>query len=160
MIGNVLKLIVVSDRETVVLRPVVFGGEARIWDLELGKRLGFERPLDIRKLIRRYEADLAGLGGLATVANHLSALGGRPGTGFFLNENQALFVAAKSGTLGAKDTIIEIIECFPARKRRAAPAPAPAMSEDELMARAWLVANKRIEAMQAAVADARLTSSS
>jgi len=37
----------------ILLTPALIDGEFRILDTDLAKRLGFERPRDIRKLITR-----------------------------------------------------------------------------------------------------------
>jgi len=65
-------------------------------DIDLAERLGYERPIDIRKLIRRYEksGDLSRDDILATVARNDDPRGrGRPGTEFWLSEAAALWWA-------------------------------------------------------------------
>ncbi len=91
-------------------------GEARILDTDLAARLGFASPIDIRKLVRRHADALGRMGVLATVAKTSSA-GGRPGTDYYLNRKQAIFITAKSETPDATDITIEIIEWFDAYER-------------------------------------------
>ena len=50
---------------TITLTPV--NGEPRVYDIHLAERLGFERPADIRKLIKRNEAKLNKFNHIATV---------------------------------------------------------------------------------------------
>jgi hypothetical protein len=50
------------------LRPILIEGELRIRDIDLGTRLGFANPIDIRKLIRRHLPALEAIGTVATVA--------------------------------------------------------------------------------------------
>ncbi len=91
-------------------------GESRILDTDLGKRLGFSTPIDIRKLVRRHEAALTKMGRFATVANRPEA-GGKTATEFYLNRKQAIFITAKSDTQDATDITIEVIEKFDAYER-------------------------------------------
>ena len=63
----------------------------RIRDLDLADKLGYERPHDIRELIRRFDSLL---GVIRTVRKTSGERGGRPGVEFWLTEEQA--------TLGAE----------------------------------------------------------
>lgn len=94
-----------------------FVGEPRVRDLDLAEELGFSEPRWIRKLIKRYEADLERLGVCATVSQTSGSLGGRPATEFWLNKKQALFIIAKSETSLAVDITIKVIEKFDAYER-------------------------------------------
>lgn len=94
-----------------------FQGEARIRDLDLANRLGFEDPHKIRTLIERHASALAALGVSATVAETAGAKGGRPGKAYYLNRKQAIFITAKSDTPNATEITIEIIERFDAYER-------------------------------------------
>ncbi|MBS1077891.1 phage antirepressor KilAC domain-containing protein [Gluconobacter kondonii] len=100
-----------------VIVPAIHDGELRILDTDLATRLGFDRPRDIRKLIKRYEAELGEMGVCATVALTSGEAGGRPGTAYYLNEEQALFITAKSETTAATKITIEIVTQFAAFKR-------------------------------------------
>lgn len=99
-----------------VIAPAMHDGELRILDTDLAARLGFDRPRDIRKLIKRYEAELGRMGRCATVARRPQS-GGRTVTEHYLNEEQALFITAKSETTEATKITIEIVTQFAAFKR-------------------------------------------
>jgi phage antirepressor YoqD-like protein len=116
-------------------------GEARIRDIDLGERLGFERPADIRKLIERHRENLNKISILATVAQiHQGA--GRPSKAYYLNRKQAIFITAKSETAEATDITIEIIDRFDAYER----GMAPAKESDEItISRALLLAAGKLE---------------
>ena len=84
-------------------------GEPRIHDLLLAERLGFERPRDIRKLIKRHEEKLLNFGGCATAARVVE---GNETSEFWLNQRQAIFICMKSETDKATDVQIEIVNVF------------------------------------------------
>jgi len=90
-------------------------GEPRIRDLDLAERLGYERPRNIRNLIDRFRNDL---GVCFTVEQTSSALGGRPGVEYWLTEEQALFIVAKSDTSRATEMLKFIITVFVAVRRQ------------------------------------------
>ncbi|HYD29762.1 MAG TPA: phage antirepressor KilAC domain-containing protein [Azospirillaceae bacterium] len=92
-------------------------GEARIRDLDLAARLGFERPRKIKELIERHMAALLKMGVCPTVGRASGPNGGRPTEDFYLNRKQAIFITAKSETPEATDITIEIIERFDAYER-------------------------------------------
>lgn len=85
--------------------------EPRVRDLDLADRLGYAHPIDIRKLVRRYQnsGDLSREEVLATVAK---STGGRPGTEFWLSEAAALFIVTKSETKNAIALTKEMIRVF------------------------------------------------
>jgi len=87
-------------------------GEVRVLDLSLAEALGFANPIDIRKLIRRYEEPLSSLGIIATVAINQDGRRGRPGKAFYLNHAQALFIVAKSETKAADIELAFIAKVF------------------------------------------------
>jgi hypothetical protein len=95
-------------------------GEPRIKDLDLAARLGFGDPHMIRRLIARHAPALAGLGVSVTMTE---STGGRPGTAYYLNCKQAIFVTTKSETPNATDITIEIIERFDAYENGTLAAP-------------------------------------
>lgn len=99
------------SNKPLVLKPI--NGEPRILDIDLAEKLGFDRPADIRKLIKRYEEKLNKFSILATVAKiHEGA--GRPSDEFYLNRKQAAFICMKSETDNAFEVQVEIIEVFDA----------------------------------------------
>ncbi|MBA3964159.1 MAG: hypothetical protein H0X40_19990 [Chthoniobacterales bacterium] len=84
--------------------------QPRVHDLELAQHLGYERPRDIRNLIKSLARDgkLNGyeLRGVQTQS------GGRPATEFWLTQSQALKVVAKSETPAADAILDEVIRVF------------------------------------------------
>lgn len=99
-------------------------GEPRIAALTLGELLGYERPRKLRDLVRRYEesGDLEQVYRRPTVGRYES----RPGIWqerdvdeFWLTEEQALFVIAKSDTAVANEVTRRVIRAFLALRRGA-----------------------------------------
>ena len=99
---------------TTLIAPAMHDGELRILDTDLATRLGFDRPRDIRKLIKRYEVELTKMGTCATVAR---VIRGNETEVYYLNKKQAIFITAKSETAEATEITIEIIEKFDAYER-------------------------------------------
>lgn len=91
--------------------------EPRLRDLEIAKSLGMSRPRDIRKLIDRNKAEFERYGICATVAQNHSGGRGRPSQEYWLNEGQALLVAALSNTPNAADVRHALITVFLAYKK-------------------------------------------
>jgi len=91
----------------------VISGEPRVYDLHLAERLGFERPRNIRNLIKRNEAKLLSFGICSTVKQiHDGA--GRPTDEYYLNQKQSIFICMKSETDKAFDVQAEIVRVFDA----------------------------------------------
>ena len=88
-------------------------GEPRARDIDLAERLGYGRPRDIRKLIDRLliEQKLNDSDVRATVAQ-TSKKGGRPSTEYWLTEEQALYVVAKSETKEAHEQLLFVLRVF------------------------------------------------
>jgi len=100
---------------------VTVRGEDRplIEDEELGRRLGFSRPRDVRALIREIfnDSDICG------VTPQMRGPG-RKGRRYFLTRSQALKVVMRSGTSIAEQIQDEIIDVYEAwLDGRVAPAP-------------------------------------
>ena len=89
-------------------------GELRILDIDLGKRLGFAKPVKIRELIKRHLPSLEQMGTVPTVG---TVKRGQDATEYYLNRKQAIFITAKSETAEATDITIEIIHRFDAYER-------------------------------------------
>jgi len=106
-----------DTQKSSIIIPVMHEGELRIKDEDLGIRLGFNRPRDIRKIIVRYLPELDRMGVRATMAQTSGSKGGRPTDAYYLNRKQAIFITAKSETAEATDITIEIIERFDAYER-------------------------------------------
>lgn len=92
----------------------VFDGDPRALDLDIAKRLGFGRPRDIRKLIERNRSELERFGTCATVAR---VVRGNAVEEFWLNEEQALLVAALSDAERAPEVRHMLIKVFVAWRR-------------------------------------------
>lgn len=92
--------------------------ELRVRDVDLGRRLRYANPIDIRKLVRRLMEDgkLKASEVLATVAK-TSERGGRPGTEYWLSEAAALEVIAKSETALADEILDEMIRVYMLARR-------------------------------------------
>lgn len=106
-------------------------GAVRVLDTVLGKRLGFVRPTEIRKLIERHRESLSKISVLVTVEQTSEETGGRPAKAYLLDKRQAIFVTAKSETEKATEITIEIIERFDAYERGTVRVPtfAPTITE-------------------------------
>lgn len=93
-------------------------GEPRVRDLEIAEGLGMSRPRDIRKLIDRNKAEFERFGTCATVARvSKGARGSTQVKEYWLNEGQALLVAALSNTPKAADVRHALITVFLAYKK-------------------------------------------
>jgi hypothetical protein len=108
----------------------------RVLDVVLAEHLGYERPRDVRKLIERLKngQNLADSEVCATVSR-TSAKGGRPATEYWLTEEQALYVAAKSETTKADAILKQIIRVFVAARKGLLPQqqqPAPVLDVEGL----------------------------
>lgn len=144
----------------------VQNGEPRVEDLMLAQALGFADPHSIRRLVRRYRPELAVFGEVFSKRKKPTSVGGRPGEAYFLNEEQAIFITAKSDTPRAAEITVEMVRVFrdylkgelkPVKvkaHRRALPQPAAPQAGSDLpfgftLARelysAVMAANVRIE---------------
>jgi hypothetical protein len=85
-------------------------GLPRVRDLDLAERLGYENLYKIRELIARYVADLGEV--FSTVGKTAKNKGGRPGREYWLTEEQAYLVAAKSETPEAMAITKLLIRAF------------------------------------------------
>ena len=115
----------------VTLKP--FDGEPRARDLDIAERLGFERPRKIRELIERNLIEIEGFGVCPTVGRTSGPKGGRPTAEYWLNEEQALLVAALSDAPNAVAVRRMLIKVFVAWRRgqigAAAALPQPTSAE-------------------------------
>jgi len=84
--------------------------------LLLAERLGFSRPMDIRKIIHRNREKLNKFNHIATVAREAELGGGakREVSEYYLNQKQAAFICMKSETDNAFEVQMEIIKVFDA----------------------------------------------
>lgn len=87
-------------------------GEQRILDTDLGEKLGYTRPRDIRPLIKDHLEDLRVYGECKPLVDVGPETVGRPSEYYYLNRDQALFIAMKSGTDLARQVQREIIRVY------------------------------------------------
>lgn len=104
----------VNPVQEVVLADVE--GVSRVRDLDVAERLGFERPRNIRKLITRHRSDLERFGPICSIWSKPGRVG-RPSEEFWLNEDQAVFITAKSDTPTAADVTVMVVRLFTAWRR-------------------------------------------
>jgi hypothetical protein len=109
-------------------RAEILYGEPRLPDLVLARRLGFEKPHNIRKLIERNMAELESYGPLPAEPTNILRDGeksrrhrGRPGTAYLLSEAQCLVACALSRTPAAAQVRREIVHVFMAWRAGATP---------------------------------------
>ena len=99
-------------------------GIPRVFDLIVAEALGFRRPRDIRKLIKRHEAELSRYGCIVCrdfsgEARHGGAPPGIPSDpGYWFNEPQAILLAILSQTAAAADVRQQLIEAFEKYRER------------------------------------------
>lgn len=139
------------------------GDEPRIRDIELGERLGFDRPRDIRKLVERLLSDgkLNDSSVRATVARTHIGVAERNVTEYWLSEAAVLKVVAKSETKVADALLDEMIRVYMLARRgllSATVAAVPQFNLGELgrviaaaitpMANAVASLSKRLEALE------------
>lgn len=103
-IGNTLPDIILSE----------INGEPRARDLDIAKRLGFERERAIRQLIERNLVELETFGLIAT---RRGAYRGSEFTEYWLTEEQALLVASRSDAENAPAVRRMLIKVFVAWRR-------------------------------------------
>lgn len=91
------------------------GGEVRVLDTHLAKRLGYERPRAIRQLIARHRVALSEIAPIVTGVGKTGK--GQAVTASYLNEAQALFILAKSETARANIELAYVAEVFTEYRR-------------------------------------------
>lgn len=89
-----------------------------VLDVVLAEHLEYERPRAIRDLIHRLVVDeKLNDSAVCRTVRQTSAKGGRPTTEYWLTEEQALFVMAKSGTAKANAMLGQVIRVFVAARK-------------------------------------------
>jgi hypothetical protein len=89
----------------------VISGEPRVYDITLGERLGFDRPINIRNMIKRNMDKLQTFGPLSIVERVINGGNARE---FYLNQKQSIFICMKSETDKAFDVQADIVRVFDA----------------------------------------------
>lgn len=92
-------------------------GEPTVRDVDLGARLGFKRPDNIRRVIERNRPEIESYGGLRQVDANPGPKGGRPTIEYHLTEEQALCVCQLSRAPNAPAVRRMLIEVFTAYRR-------------------------------------------
>jgi len=90
----------------------VTSAERTIPDLQLAEALGFEQPLNIRKLIKRHQEALEAMGVLSRLEKTSDKRGGRPTVEYHLTCPQAAFIIGKARTKRAVSLAILMAEVF------------------------------------------------
>jgi hypothetical protein len=124
--------IVVIDGWELRCDPEVFGDNLpRIQDLELARRLAFDRPINIRNLIGRLAKNVNDFGFISTVEINHHGGRGRPGMEYWLTEAQAVVVIGRSDTPIALKIACEVARVFVEWRHGRLPA-APAVDFEAL----------------------------
>jgi phage regulator Rha-like protein len=132
-----------------LLTPTLVEGELRIRDADLGERLGYSDPTQIRELIDRHKESVSKISILRTMRKITGGKAGRPANEYYLNRKQAIFVTAKSETETATDITIEIIERFDAYERGVLRTEQRRLSEDDCKAIGDIIEKVLKDEMQA-----------
>lgn len=124
--------------------------EPRIRDIDLAERLGFDRPVKIRELIKRHEKKLNEISHLPTVGRCIKIGNGalRELREYYLNQKQAIFICMKSETEKAFDVQVEIVHVFDAYLGGQARPTMPNFANPAEAARAWALEYERSQALQ------------
>jgi hypothetical protein len=85
-------------------------GERRVADWRLAEVLGFAREFEMHRLIERHRQSLERFGTLRY--RDVKSTGGRPGTEYRLNFNQAIFIVIKSEAQNAIPVQIHVVEIY------------------------------------------------
>jgi len=107
------------------LRDDFEDGEPRIRDLELAKRLGYERPRDIRRLIDSIQGDgfLNNIHERAATARTPNGGHGQTIREYWLDEIEAVFLIGQSRTPIARAVHLEVATAFVAYRKGKAHVP-------------------------------------
>lgn len=125
-------------------------GQALVLDVELGARLGMSQPLNIRQVIEGNRDELEAFGNIHAVRENREGPG-RPGTAFYLTEEQALLVTSLSRTSKAAAIRSMLIRVFVAWRRGTLPARSGDIAE--------IVHREIAEILQRLIAEAVLSRS-
>ncbi|WID97530.1 hypothetical protein QO058_04485 [Bosea vestrisii] len=120
--------------------PELPEAETTVRDIILSERLGYSKPADIRKLIKRHASALEAMGSLRQSGVMIEAGKGakREVTEYSLNRAQAAFIVSKARTPEATNLAIVIAELFAMHtENKLAPVDSAAAAElDAIAARA------------------------
>jgi len=113
--------------------------EPRVLDTDLAEALGMANVYDIRTLIRANSEELQVFGNISAQPIN-SGERGRPGTAFYLNEDQAVHVVGLSRTPKGRELRVQLTKMFNAWRRGERPSVQPALpdfTDPAEAARAW-----------------------
>lgn len=154
-------LITVSDLE-------VRNGEPRVQDLALARALGFANAHQVRPLIKRHLSALKAFGEVSPTWEKPGSKGGRPSQVFYLNEEQAIYITAKSDTPKAAEITVEMVRVFRAylkgeekpvrvrQHRRGLPGGQLALPAPETISEPFAAHLGLLQDLKAAVSSARV----
>jgi hypothetical protein len=94
-------------------------GEARVSDVEMAERLGYPEVKNFRALIQKHAKTLNKFNVLRVQREITPGQSGRPSVSFFLTEQQAIYVVAKSEAPLATEITVAIVKAFVAYRRGA-----------------------------------------
>lgn len=86
----------------------------RVRDVDIGRQLGMAQPENIRQTIAKYAEDLNDFGVLTRRVKTSGRSGGRKATEYWLNKDQAVFVAGRSDTELGRKTYKLLVKAFSA----------------------------------------------
>jgi hypothetical protein len=89
----------------------------RVRDVDIGMQLGMAQPENIRHTIAKYAEDLSDFGVLTQRVKTPGKLGGRTAKEYWLNRDQAIFVAGRSDTELGRKTYKLLVKAFSAFER-------------------------------------------
>lgn len=127
-----------------------FGPEPRVHDLRIGEVLGFQRPINVRKLVRRHHKEIRRHGELSFQSGNSISGKGRvmASEEFYLNEAQALVVCMHAQTPQAVEVRAQIINVFLAYRHGKLTATMPMTSESPERAEPWRKMEERIRQLE------------
>lgn len=129
----------------------VFESEPRVKDLRLGEVLGYTKPINLRKVIKRNAAELKTHGELSFRGGNSISGKGRvmPEVEFHLNEAQAILVCMFARTTAAAEVRRQVINVFLAYRHGKLSATMPAKtSVKKNRAEPWELMEDRIRQLE------------
>ena len=136
--------------------------EPRVRDLDVARRAGLAKPLNIRATIERNWEELTAHGEIKVFTPRVKTSGGRPGTEYWLNEAQAVALVALMKTTEARALRIGLVRLFVAWRRghlaasTVASAPIQARIGDDPRAKAQVRALSRAAARHSGLSTHRI----
>jgi hypothetical protein len=125
-------------------------GEPRVKDIRLGEILGFGKPINVRKLVRRHTKEIERHGENISILEKFDGQQSGPASNvYFLNEAQALVVCMHAQTKEAIEVRTQIIEVFLAYRHGKLSATMPAKTPvKKNRAEPWELMEDRIRQLE------------